>query len=584
MIDVAGTPTTAASKVLGDTSRRGRPRRHAPSRSRRDRPRQAQHARVRLRRVDDEPPLRPGPEPVVARPDLRRLERRERRGDGGRPRRRDARNRHGRVDPDPVCLLRRDRRASLDRPGLEPRRRPGGAEPSTPSARSRDRRGLRAPPRRHRRARPRRPGERRRPVPPYDELLGEGVRGLRVGVVTSLVEGADPRVAEAVERRSPSSARSAPSSSPSPPLLEHAGTIQQAMQFPEATTVHLERLRTRLADYGADVRARLLVGLFVTPEVYETGKRAREAACDEIRRLFEQFDLLAAPAMPVLPPRIGEETVELGGARCPTGSRSSPTTPPGASSARPSPSSRAASWTGSRWGSPSSALGSARRSCSGPRTPSSRRPDWHERRPALATQSERKERLAGEQALDAAHAPVGGPSSVATDGNAPDAGGLGFRPDLPKARDRAPPSTRRRPPRPDRARPARPRARSRVSRDVLALAEESLVEPVLELTQPALLPRPEARGERQRGARLVAGQVDLLPERERPPVHVLRPVDAEVVAAYGEERLRGRPELERKPLDLDVAPVLGGLDRGRLEVRVRADHVVVEGTLGTARA
>jgi aspartyl-tRNA(Asn)/glutamyl-tRNA(Gln) amidotransferase subunit A len=75
----------------------------------------------------------------------------------------------------------------------------------------------------------------------------------------------------------------------------------------------MEWLRTRLSDYGADVRARLLVGLFVTPEVREAGRRAREVARDEMRRVFEGVDLLAAPTMPVLPPRIGSETVALQG-------------------------------------------------------------------------------------------------------------------------------------------------------------------------------------------------------------------------------------------------------------------------------
>jgi len=152
------------------------------------------------------------------------------------------------------------------------------------------------------------------PVPPYGELLGTGIRGLRVGVVTSLVEGADARVAEAVETALAELRLLGAELVPvEVPLLERAGTIQQAMQFPEATEVHMEWLRTRLADYGADVRARLLVGLFVTPDAREAGRRAREAACDEIRRVFEQVELLAAPTMPVLPPRIGTETVELRG-------------------------------------------------------------------------------------------------------------------------------------------------------------------------------------------------------------------------------------------------------------------------------
>ena len=152
------------------------------------------------------------------------------------------------------------------------------------------------------------------PVPPYGELLGEGVRGLRVGVVASLVEAADPPVAEAVEAALAELRSLGAELVPvEVPLLEHAGTIQQAMQLPEATEVHMEWLRTRLADYDADVRARLLVGLFVTPEVHEAGKRGREAAVDEIRRVFDQVELLAAPTMPVLPPRIGSETVELRG-------------------------------------------------------------------------------------------------------------------------------------------------------------------------------------------------------------------------------------------------------------------------------
>jgi len=85
------------------------------------------------------------------------------------------------------------------------------------------------------------------------------------------------------------------------------------MQFREAADAHMEWLRTRLSDYGADVRARLLVGIFLPPAVYEAGQRARARACEELRGMFERVDLLAAPTMPALPPRIGTETVEIGG-------------------------------------------------------------------------------------------------------------------------------------------------------------------------------------------------------------------------------------------------------------------------------
>ena len=101
------------------------------------------------------------------------------------------------------------------------------------------------------------------------------------------------------------------------PLLEEAGTIVQAIMLPEATQAHLGWLRTRLPDYGPDVRARLLAGLLLPSTAYVTGLRARRWYLNELRPVFERFDLLVQPAMPVIPPRIGEETVSLHGEEIP---------------------------------------------------------------------------------------------------------------------------------------------------------------------------------------------------------------------------------------------------------------------------
>jgi aspartyl-tRNA(Asn)/glutamyl-tRNA(Gln) amidotransferase subunit A len=95
--------------------------------------------------------------------------------------------------------------------------------------------------------------------------------------------------------------------------FEHFGPIQQTMQFVDAVEVHREWLRTRLDRYGDDVRARLLTGIFFPPHVYVLGQRARRAAVAAFERAMEHVDVLAAPTLPVLPPRIGEETVELPG-------------------------------------------------------------------------------------------------------------------------------------------------------------------------------------------------------------------------------------------------------------------------------
>jgi len=153
------------------------------------------------------------------------------------------------------------------------------------------------------------------PVPRYREELDRGVRGLRVGVVETLFEHeADDRVAAAVRQAigelGALGARVAPADIP---LLRDAGTIQQLVMLPEASSVHLAWLRTRLGDYGPDVRARLLAGLLLPPTAYVTGQRARRWYCDELRPVLERYDVLAAPAMPIVAPEIGQDTVELGG-------------------------------------------------------------------------------------------------------------------------------------------------------------------------------------------------------------------------------------------------------------------------------
>jgi aspartyl-tRNA(Asn)/glutamyl-tRNA(Gln) amidotransferase subunit A len=100
-------------------------------------------------------------------------------------------------------------------------------------------------------------------------------------------------------------------------FLRDSHVVTQLVMLPEAAAAHLEWLRTRLGDYGADVRARLLAGLLLPATAAVTGQRARRRLFDEARALFDRFDLLAAPELPVTAPRIGEDTVDAGGSRLP---------------------------------------------------------------------------------------------------------------------------------------------------------------------------------------------------------------------------------------------------------------------------
>jgi aspartyl-tRNA(Asn)/glutamyl-tRNA(Gln) amidotransferase subunit A len=137
-----------------------------------------------------------------------------------------------------------------------------------------------------------------------DRPLGGGEAGdeLRVGVVASLFERAEPAVAAACERAlADLPGRHEPVAIP---LHVEMATITQLLMLPEATNAHLRWLRTRLADYGPDVRARLLAGLMLPPTAHVTGLRARSWVRAEYERELGGYDLLVAPEMPITAPRL----------------------------------------------------------------------------------------------------------------------------------------------------------------------------------------------------------------------------------------------------------------------------------------
>jgi aspartyl-tRNA(Asn)/glutamyl-tRNA(Gln) amidotransferase subunit A len=157
------------------------------------------------------------------------------------------------------------------------------------------------------------------PVPRYRDELDGGVAGLRIGLVDHLLEGAvDGEVAAAVEAAVAELVRlGARVERVDARFLREAEVVQQLVMLPEAAAAHLPWLKTRLADYGPDVRARLLAGLLLPGTAAVTGQRARRQLVERARPLLERHDLLAAPAMPVVAPRIGEEVVDAGPERLP---------------------------------------------------------------------------------------------------------------------------------------------------------------------------------------------------------------------------------------------------------------------------
>ena len=85
----------------------------------------------------------------------------------------------------------------------------------------------------------------------------------------------------------------------------------------EGAALHLQRLRTRPADFDPDVRDRLIAGAMVPGAFYVQAQRFRRWYQAQVLALFGEWDAILAPATPCTAPHIGQKTMELAGATVP---------------------------------------------------------------------------------------------------------------------------------------------------------------------------------------------------------------------------------------------------------------------------
>ncbi|MBI2320550.1 MAG: amidase [Chloroflexi bacterium] len=162
---------------------------------------------------------------------------------------------------------------------------------------------------------PRDPTTMRVAVPDYSAALTGDVRGLRVGVVPERAAGPfddDVRLAfdAALAQLGELGAIVEEVSIPS---VVHAPMISNIVVEVEAAAVHEHLLRERLADYGVDVRNRLLAGFAISGLDYVRAQQARSRIIADVRDALERCDVLVGPTAPIAAPFIGQQTVVLGG-------------------------------------------------------------------------------------------------------------------------------------------------------------------------------------------------------------------------------------------------------------------------------
>lgn len=153
-------------------------------------------------------------------------------------------------------------------------------------------------------------------VQPTMPLLARGMEGLRVGVLGGYFHELASPAARSVAR--------------------HAAEVlgaRDVVEWPEAAaaraaafivtaseggSLHLPDLRRRLADFEPLSVDRFLAGALQPADWYLKAQRFRRLYRDWVNTLFLHWDVLVAPATPVSAPVIGEEWIDINGARHPS--------------------------------------------------------------------------------------------------------------------------------------------------------------------------------------------------------------------------------------------------------------------------
>ena len=150
--------------------------------------------------------------------------------------------------------------------------------------------------------------------PDYTAGLAEGIKGLRVGIVREFFE-------EALDSQVESAVRSALKvledlgadvREASWPIHRHSMSISTTILMAESAAFHRKILASHGPELPPAVRLRLEAGFFVSGADYVEAQRARTLFLEETRRIFEDFDILAGPTLPITAHAIGAGEVKIG--------------------------------------------------------------------------------------------------------------------------------------------------------------------------------------------------------------------------------------------------------------------------------
>ncbi|MGY5123599.1 amidase [Streptomyces nigrescens] len=147
---------------------------------------------------------------------------------------------------------------------------------------------------------------------PGHPLPGErDLKGLRIGVPANYYfDRVGPEVETAVRRAiAQMSDLGADLIEVEIPMTRYIQATQWGLMVPEATAYHERALRTVPELYGPDVRVLLEAGELLSAGDYLRAQRARTLMRREWGRLLDQVDVIAAPTVPMTAAEAGQDTV-----------------------------------------------------------------------------------------------------------------------------------------------------------------------------------------------------------------------------------------------------------------------------------
>jgi len=154
-----------------------------------------------------------------------------------------------------------------------------------------------------------------RAAEPCLRYLDEGTGGLRIAVADGhfATRGA-PEVFTAVDSVARALGAVRRVTIPENDRARAAATIITAS---EGASLHMGDLKSRPMDFDPMTRDRFLAGALVPAALYVRAQRFRAWYRERVREIFRDVDVLLAPTTPFSAPRIGQETIAVGGLQVP---------------------------------------------------------------------------------------------------------------------------------------------------------------------------------------------------------------------------------------------------------------------------